>query len=409
MTGRPDTHTDQNQTIGRRAFLAGAAAAASFTIVKPSAVRGSEANSTIELGLIGCGGRGNWITRRFEQHGKYKFVACADYYEDHANKTGDTCGIAPNRRYATLSGYKKLLGGKMDAVVIETPPYFHPEQAAAAVEAGKHVYLAKPIAVDVPGCNSIAESGRKAAEKKLVFLVDFQTRANEHYREAARRVHAGQIGSIIAAEARYPTGHLAMKAPKTPEDTLRNWYCIRAISGDFIVEQSIHALDVASWFLNAEPVRVYGTGGSKGLRSYGDIWDHFNLVYEFPNNVVLSFYSLQMAHGSPSEIICRVYGKEGTVDTNYYTHVWMHCADQKRNMEGTFKSIYESGTVVNIKEFYDAVTGGNYENATVAPSVRSNLTTIMGRNAAYKGEPLTWTDLMKSDERYEVDLRAFKA
>jgi len=163
--------------IGRRAFIAGAAAA-SITIVRPSLVRGTEANSKIEIALLGCGGRGSWLVPLFEKHGGYKLVACADYYQEHADKVGDKHGVPASRRYTTLSAGKKLLADKFDAVVIQTPPYFHPEQAAAAVEAGKHVYVAKPIAVDSPGCLSIGESGRKATAKKLVFLVDFQTRAN---------------------------------------------------------------------------------------------------------------------------------------------------------------------------------------------------------------------------------------
>ena len=114
--------------IGRRTFLAGAGAAA-FTIVKPSLVRGSEANSTIELGLIGCGGRGMWIADLFQKHGKYKFVAGADYFPERLDKFGEKFGVDASRRHDKLSGYKKLLDSKLDAVVIETPPYAHPEQA----------------------------------------------------------------------------------------------------------------------------------------------------------------------------------------------------------------------------------------------------------------------------------------
>ena len=395
--------------IGRREFLAGAAAAATaFTIVKPSVVRGTEANSTIELGLLGCGGRGNWITALFNRHGKYKFVACGDYYQDNVDKTGDALKIDPSRRYTTLSACKKLLDDKIDAVVIETPPYFHPEQAAAAVEAGKHVYLAKPIAVDVPGCKSIAESGKKAAEKKLVYLVDFQTRANEFYREAAKRVHRGDMGRLVTGFAAYPCGVIGKEPPKTPEDRLRRWYCNRAISGDFIVEQSIHSLDVMTWIIDAAPLSAVGAGRSKGLRSYGDIWDYFNLVFRFPEKVAVSFYCEQMCHGSPNEILCRIFGANGTFDSDYLSHVWIHSPD-KGYEGGKFTDLYGSGTEVNIREFYEAVTGGSYANATVAPSVRSNLTAIRGRNAGYKGGEITWDELMKSEERLEADLKELKS
>ena len=394
--------------IGRREFLAGAAtAAAAFTIVKPSAVRGSEANSTLEIGLVGCGGRGTWIVPLFEKHGRYKWVACADYYPEYADKVGEMCKIPSSRRYTTLSACKKLCESRLDAVVIETPPYFHPEQAAMAVEAGKHVYLAKPVAVDVPGCRTIAECGQKATGRKLAFLVDFQTRADEHFREAARRIHGGQLGRLVCGDARYPCGVIDKKPPKSPEYRLREWYNYRTFSGDFIVEQSIHALDVATWFANAAPLSAVGAGGSKGLRSYGDCWDHFNLVYRFPNEFVLSFYSTQMVHGAPNEIVCRIYGSQGTVDSDYFSHV---CITGPKPWPGAkIANLYTSGTEVNIREFYDAVTGGKYDNTTVAPSVRSNLTCILGRTAAYEGKEVTWEEMMKTNEKYEADLKGLKA
>src|SRR5512133_656590 len=164
--------------ITRRKFLASAGAATlGFTILQPGLARGAEANSKINIGVIGCGGRGAWIAELFAQNGNYNVVGVADYFQDRVDGIGNKLNIPANKRFTGLSGYKKLLEEKIDAVAIETPPYFHPEQAAAAVEAGKHVYIAKPLAVDVPGCQSIAESGKKATAKKLTFLVDFQTRA----------------------------------------------------------------------------------------------------------------------------------------------------------------------------------------------------------------------------------------
>ena len=154
--------------------------------------------------------------------------------------------------FTGLSGYKRLLDTNLDAVVIESPPYFHPEQAMAAVTAGRHVYLAKPIAVDVPGCLTLAEAGRKATEAKCCLLVDFQTRANELYQEAVRRVHAGDIGPIASGEAVYYTGTIwggnkdLTRDPQNAEKRLRVWGLDRVLSGDIITEQNIHALDVAT-------------------------------------------------------------------------------------------------------------------------------------------------------------------
>ena len=234
-------------SVDRRTFVAGLSAAG-LMATTPRLARGYQENAKLEIGLIGCGGRGNWITKLFQETGKFRWVACADYYRDRVDATGDRLGIDSERRYSGLAGYKRLLESRLDAVVIETPPYFHPAQTAAAVAAGKHVFLAKPIAVDVPGCLSIAESGRLATENKLVMLVDFQTRASELYREARRRVRAGDIGKLVMGESHYPwAGGGRGPAPTNPEEQLRNWYYVLPLSGDFIVEQAIHTLDVATW------------------------------------------------------------------------------------------------------------------------------------------------------------------
>jgi len=246
--------------INRRRFMAGAGAAAlSFTIVKPELVRGAAANSKVNLGLIGCGGRGTWIAELFKQHGGYNVVAVADYFQDRIDSAGEKLGVPAENRFAGLSGYKKLLE-KVDVVAIESPPYFHPEQAAMAVEAGCHTYVAKPIAVDVPGCHSIGESGTRAARNKRCFLVDFQTRADPFYIEALKRLHDGALGEIAFGEAIYHANcpfrrmyDTWKSAPKNPENRLRAWGLDRVISGDIITEQNIHTLDVMNWIMRFPP------------------------------------------------------------------------------------------------------------------------------------------------------------
>ncbi|UCF44099.1 MAG: Gfo/Idh/MocA family oxidoreductase, partial [Planctomycetota bacterium] len=169
MKNKKETTEYGDGKLSRRDFIAGAGAAAtSFVLMKPSLVRGTEANSKIKLGIIGCGMRGKWITDLFVKHGKYEIFAAADYFQDRVDELGEQFGVDESRRYATLSGYKKLLESGVDAVAVESPPYFHAEQAAAAVDAGVHAIVAKPATVDVPGCNLIAESGKKATAKKLV-------------------------------------------------------------------------------------------------------------------------------------------------------------------------------------------------------------------------------------------------
>ena len=391
----------------RRAFLAGAAAATTFTILKPSTVFGAEANSILDIALIGCGGRGTWIADLFAQSGKYRFVACADYFADKVNATGDKFKIETNRRYTGLSGYKRLLETKLDAVVIETPPYFHPQHAMDAVDAGKHVYIAKPIAVDAPGCLTIGEAGKRATAKKQVFLVDFQTRANEHFRKAVGEVHQGAIGQLVLAEAFYPwAGGGRGTPPTTPEEKLRNWYYVLPLSGDFIVEQSIHSLDVATWIINADPIRARGAGGHK-VRPSNSIYDHFAIQYWFPGDLMLSFTCIQSIPFVKDEIRARVFGSDGVIDVDYFGNVFLR--GRESSVRANVGDLYTSGTVVNINEFHAAVTQGDYSNKTVAPSVRSNLTAVLGREASYRGTELTLDALIKEGKKLEPDFTGVKS
>ncbi|HEV3485252.1 MAG TPA: Gfo/Idh/MocA family oxidoreductase, partial [Vicinamibacterales bacterium] len=152
-TPEHESELPRGDGLSRRRFLTETGAAAfAFTIVKPALVRGSSANSKVNLGIVGCGGRGKWIANLFQKHGGYNVIAAADYFADRVNGLADKMQIPAAQRYTGLSGYRRLLDQKVDAVAIESPPFFHPVQAADAVAAGKHVYLAKPIAVDVPGC-----------------------------------------------------------------------------------------------------------------------------------------------------------------------------------------------------------------------------------------------------------------
>jgi predicted dehydrogenase len=319
---------------------------------------------------------------------------------------GEKHGIDRSRRYTGLSGYQRLLESKLDAVVIETPPYFHPLQAAAAVDAGKHVFVAKPIAVDTPGCLTIADAGRRATAKKLVFLVDFQTRANELYREALRRVRRGDLGQLVLGEAHYPwRGGGRGAPPATAEERLRSWYYVLALSGDFIVEQSIHSLDVATWILNADPIKAVGTGGRK-MRPADSIYDHFALTYWFPDNVPLSFTCIQAVPEVKDEISARVFGTDGYIYTDYFGKVWIRGKEFYDG--GETGNLYTTGTQVNIREFHESITQGKWDNPTVAPSVRSNLTAILGREAAYRGGEVTLAALLKEAKKLEPDLKGLK-
>jgi myo-inositol 2-dehydrogenase / D-chiro-inositol 1-dehydrogenase len=414
----PKTSTLDNLACGspditRRKFLTTASTlAAGMTILKPGLVGAAEANSKINLGLIGCGGRGAWIADLFAKSGHYNVVALADYFQDRVDAAAGKLGVPENKRFIGLSAYQRLLEQNLDAVAIISPPYFHPEQAAAAVEAGKHVYLAKPVAVDVPGCRSIGASGAKATEKKLAFRVDFQTRAMPAYNEVLSRVHNGGIGKLITVYAEYQTNLMfeerdaqLRKEPKNPEVRLRTWGIDRVISGDVITEQNIHALDVATWFVNADPIKAYGTGG-RARPFLGDCWDHFSLLFFFPDDLVVSFTSKQAGFGF-DDIMVRAHGTTGTAETNYGGKCWLHSREDVFN--GETDNIYQVGVEKNIASFYDDVMKGDCSNSTVAPSVRSNLTTILGRAAAYqRGEVVTWDQIMKANEKWHFDPKGLK-
>lgn len=408
MSNNNETH--QSRDITRRMFLATSSAALAFTVARPAL--GAEAGPKINFGLIGCGGRGKWVADFFAKHGGFNLVAVSDYFQDRVDDVGQKYQVPAAQRYAGLNGYKRLLEQKLDAVAIETPPYFHPEQVAAAVDAGKHVYMAKPLAVDVPGCLSIAEAGKKATGKKLAFQVDFQTRAHPAYQEVVKRVHNGDIGKLISVEAAYQTSTMfasldaqVRKEPSNKELRLRAWAIDRTLSGDVITEQNIHALDVASWFLNAEPLKAYGAGG-RAREFVGTCWDHYAVIFYYPNDILVSFNAKQAGHGY-DDIMCRAYGMKGYADTHYSGKVSLRSTEEVYN--GDTNNLYADGVVFNVATFYDAITKGNFTNPTIAPSVRSNLTTILGRTAAYQKKEVTWDEMMQSKEKWVADLSGLKA
>jgi len=304
----------------------------------------------------------------------------------------------------------------VDAVAIISPPYFHPEQVAAGVDAGKHVYLAKPIAVDVPGCLSIENSGKTARQRKRCFLVDFQTRVDPFYMEALRRVHEEKaLGSLAFGECTYHAGDpftgyydTWKSGPDDPENRLRAWGLDKVLSGDIITEQNIHTLDVMNWIMEEPPLWAVGSGGRK-FRPVGTCYDTFSVLFQYPNDIAVTFSSRQSnGYGTqPEGIRNRMFGTEGILETEYGGQVLIRGDHFYRG--GSSPGIYQDGAVANIKAFHDSVTGGHFENPTVECSVRSNLITILGRIAAYEKRMVTWNELMSSKEKLDANLKGVKA
>lgn len=391
----------------RREFIG--SAAAGLLIVKPQTAFGSAANSTVEVGLIGCGGRGNWIAPFFVEFAGARVVALADVIREHLDTTRAKLTNGTGRVYYGPNAYRELAHSSLDAVIIETPPYFHPDHAMAAVEAGKHVFLAKPVAVDVPGCKTILSAGAKAKQKNLSFLVDFQTRAQPVFQEAANRVHRGDIGKPVMGQVYYYAGRPSPDKSKPGMDPgegrVLNFYMDRVLGGDIIVEQNIHVIDVANWFLQSHPEKASGTGGrtdwSGTPYNAGDAYDHFVITYWYPGGIHVSFTSHQLTRHY-SDLCVRCFGIGGAVDSHYGglvritgPNAWMGA-----EKDDTFRS----GAINNAKAFIESIRNGNRLNNTET-AVESNLTAILGRMSAYGQRLVTWDEMMASTEKLHVGLK----
>jgi predicted dehydrogenase len=386
-------------------------AAGGILLLKPETVFGSQANSTVEMGLVGCGGRGNWLAPFFPEYTGARIVALADVMKSKLESTGQKLKVDASRFYHGPDAYKELAHSKLDGVIIETPPYYHPIHAAGAVEAGKHVYCAKPVAVDVPSAKDFLAAGQKAQQKGLSFWVDFQSRAQPVFQEVALRIQRGDLGKVALAQIYYYANR-PWKDRSTPEmdegqKRMANWLGDRTISGDIIVEQNIHVIDMANWYLNGHPLKANGTGGRtdwSGTQSNtGNAWDHFVVSYWYPNDTHATFSSHQL-NGGYSDLCVRCIGLHGCADTHYGGLVRIASQEPEKAWMGAEKDdTFKSGCVANIKKFVESVRMGSAVN-NAATAVDSNLTAILGRTAAYEQRTVTWDELMASRDRWDVKL-----
>ncbi len=416
-----------SEKIGRRGFLTGASGAAAFTILKPQLVRGQQANSAVRVGLLGCGGRGTTHVETILKNTDARITALADMFQDRLDKARrkvDELSEAKGhpgvqQTFLGPKAYQQILESKeIDAVVIATPPYFHVEHLAAAVEAGKHVYCEKPVAIDVPGAKRVLEIGKKA-EGKISLDVGFQIRMAPPFVELVERIHAGALGEIAAGVAYYYCPRIEIDYPDAPQPArrLRNWIQDRELSGDIIVEQNIHAIDICNWVLQNHPVKAVGRGGRKGRNFPGDTcYSHFDVVYQYPGNVDISFSSTQFGKAQ-FDVNERFFGTRGSSQSPYAGPLgvwgeekWIWEGSDKP-AEGTFSA--SGGFSDNLaqadaekqKGFIGSITSGKFHNQA-ATGVESVLTAMLGRQAAYEGRELTWEELLRSNEHWEpgIDL-----
>lgn len=388
--------------MDRRDFIKKAGVYSGIMALPAASVTGSQVNSKIALGLIGCGGRGRWLSNMFEKEANSKIVAVQDLFEDRLNSAGNSFKVPESKRYKGFERYQDLLGNDLDGVLVVSPPYCHPEQGMAAVKAGKHVLMAKPVAVDVPGCKTIRAAADRA-KGKVSFWVDFQTRADPTYQEAVRRVQKDKaIGFPVSGQVYYVAGRIRpqrMPNASQQELRLRNWVFDKALSGDIIVEQNIHVIDVANWILGAPPVAAYGTGGRKARTDVGDCWDHFLVTFYYPDDVRIAFSSGQYLKGY-SDLCARVYGNKGTIDTHYRGQVSI-TGDHPWPGKST-GGLFHSGALNNAKKFVQSIESGRPIN-NGHEAADSTQTCVLGRTAAYQRKEVTWADIDRANA--PMDLR----
>ncbi|MCX7049564.1 MAG: Gfo/Idh/MocA family oxidoreductase [Candidatus Sumerlaeota bacterium] len=405
--------TDRNEispALSRRKLTAAAAAVGSaFSIVKPAQVRGAAANSKIEIGIVGLGERGRWIAHLFDDHGGFKVVAVADYFPQVADEIGDILGVARTRRFSGLMGYRRLIESKVDAVILQTPPYAFPEHAAAAVNAGCHVYMAKPIACDTVGCLSIAESGRKAAEQKLVFFVDFQILASPLWQEAVRRIRAGELGKIPFI-CSYYFDEGAADPPKTKnlESRLRGlvWVNDEELGGGYLLAAGVHALNAAQWLANYEaPLFAIGCSRRSRKNPNGDSHDIFSATYQFAAGLIHNHRGKYIQDASGDDYCgLTAFGQGAVMEGRYNGRTWIYQKSHGGWQGGEHTSLYSDGAKSNIALFHKNILEGACHNPTVLAGVNSTLTGILGREAGKINGKLTWDEMIKANKKIEPDL-----
>ncbi len=374
----------------RRRFVQTASAAAGWMIVSPQAVRGSQTNSAITFGLIGSGGRGTYDAGIVVKDPRARLVALCDLYDDRLDAAATRLKL---EKPATYKDYQKLLASSgLDAVIIATPPFLHPEHLEAAVDARKHIYCEKPMGVDAAGCRRVMDAARRHDPKKML-SVGFQQRYGPVYLEAYKRLQEGQIGELAAARAWWISNDPFTRRPyDDPQvEKLRNWFCYRDYSGDFIVEQDCHNFDVLHWFLGALPTRAVGWGGRK-VRTSMEILDHLSLTFEFPNGIHVNFEANQLTPRGFSRVGEEFTGTKGTLATSraQMTHYKGPAPD---NAE-TIKSPRDI-TIDAIESFITRIVTGNPENVGVR-SAESTLIAILGRTAIYTGREALWNDIVSA-------------
>ncbi|HAN97694.1 MAG TPA: oxidoreductase [Planctomycetaceae bacterium] len=389
----------------RRQFVKGASAAAvAGSLVAATAAQARVHNSvddTLKVALIGCGGRGTGAAvNAVRADENAKITVLCDAFPDRiehtkqvlANQIPNQFEVADDHCFSGFDGYKQVMASDVDVVLLCSTPAFRPAHLAAAVEAGKHIFCEKPVAVDSPGVRSVLETSKKAEEKGLCLVSGLCWRYDLGVVETMNRIFDGAIGEVKAIQENYLTGTLWHRGndPKWSqmEYQMRNWLYYTWLSGDHIAEQHIHSLDKALW-LNGDtpPAKCFGLGGRqvRTEEQWGHIYDHFAVCYEWANGVKAFAYTRQMA-GCYNDVDDYVMGTKGSAQI---------LKNEIVNAEGTWRYKGPSPSMYDVEHqrLFAAIRSGTPINNGTYMSY-STLMAIMGREACYTGKSITWDEAM---------------
>ncbi len=396
--------TDRSH-LSRRNFLK-VSAATTAGLMATGNFAYAAGGDALRVGLVGCGGRGTGAARDAVVGAEnVQIVAMADLFEDRLDRSmeglkqeiGEALQVDSSHRFVGFDAYKGVMASDVDMVILATPPGFRPVHFQAAIEAGKHVFMEKPVSVDVAGALKIMEAGDLATEKGLSVVAGTLYRRQPSFVEAVKRIHAGTIGKIVSAQEYYMTGPIWLR-PRKPgmsdmEWQCRNWYYFTWLSGDHIVEQFVHNLDVINWVFQAHPESCIAMGGriERVDPSYGHIYDHFSVEYVYPGGARVEAKCRQFVEGT-RRVTNRVVGTEGTAEL-HPRHSKLVSHDGETLFEMT-----EPGLNAYVQEHTDlinAIRTGSPINES-HQIAESTLTAVLGRESAYTGHELTWEALMSS-------------
>jgi myo-inositol 2-dehydrogenase/D-chiro-inositol 1-dehydrogenase len=427
--------------MNRRIFVHTAGAASGLLLVSPRSAFAYDANSAVRLGLLGCGSRGTHVAESFSQNTAAQVVALADIFRDqldaglaHFNALNSGLGRAPIDAHLVFHGphaYEQLAGSAgVDLIQISTPPFFHVQHLGAAVAAGKHVYCEKPVGIDVAQARQALEIAKHVQPAQSVD-VGFQCRSAPPIAAIAQKIQAGALGKIASVTGYYfapasvekvvPNASSNMSGA---EHRLRNWLWDRALSGDILVEQNIHIVDLANWMLGAHPLKATATGGRSILTHAGDCWDNYQVDFTYPGDVRLSFSSTQFGnYGFDAGL--RLFGAESAATVPYAGPVqivgsqpwaWQNADNGSAGASSAQGNFAANGAFADNlaladrekeRSFISSIVSGPAHNQ-IAAGVESALSCILGRMAGYQQREVTWEDLLAHGETYQLgpDLEA---